>query len=174
MKIYLIGYRCTGKTTIGKILANMLNYDFMDIDKEIELETKSSIVSIVNNSGWDSFRKFEKEFLIKTCNSEDVVISTGGGIVIDRENRELLKKNGISIWLFADINVILNRLYNDQNTSLSRPNLTSENIEDETRLLIEKRDPLYSEITKIKYDTSVKTAENIAQNIKRRITNDRE
>ena len=174
MKIFLIGYRCTGKTTIGKILANILGFSFLDIDKQIEYEANSTIASIVKTSGWAEFRKLEKKALNKTYDKDKIIVSTGGGIVLDSDNRTFLKNQGISIWLFAKKDVILNRLKNDKNTLLSRPPLLNnghenKDLDHETSLLLIEREPLYSEITQIKFDTSAKTPEQIAQMIKRRI-----
>ena len=174
MKIFLIGYRCTGKTTIGNILANILDYAFLDIDKKVESDNLCSIASIVKTDGWNKFRKLEQQILFETHGNDDLIVSTGGGIVLDLENRNFLKSNGFSIWLFASIDVIINRLANDNNTILSRPCLTDKKLEQETEMLIKQREPFYSEITQIKFDTSIKTPEKIAQMIKRRISNDRE
>ncbi len=184
MKIFLIGYRCTGKTTIGKILANILNLSFIDIDKKIESDTNLSIASIVKKSGWDEFRNLEKQALISTHNHRNLIVSTGGGIVIDEDNRSFIRRNGISIWLFADQKIIINRLIKDKNTLLSRPSLTNDKfngdnleistLEQETSTLISLRESMYSEITQIKFDTTIKTPEEIAHMIKRRIKDDRE
>ncbi len=184
MKIFLIGYRCTGKSTIGKILARLLNYSFLDIDKKIESDAKTSIASIVKKSGWEKFRKLEKQALINTHDKMNLIISTGGGIVIDEDNQTFIKNHGISIWLFADQKVIIDRLNNDENTYLSRPSLTNDklngnnleisNLKKETSTIMSQREPMYSKITKIKFDTSIKTPEEIAQMIKRRIEHDRE
>ncbi|MCK5096602.1 MAG: shikimate kinase [Desulfobacteraceae bacterium] len=166
MKIFLIGYRCTGKTTIGKILADLMGYSFLDIDKKVETETNSSIASIVKSSGWEEFRRLEQQVLFKTKNNKNLIVSTGGGIVLRFENRNFLKNNGRSIWLFANKEVILSRLTEDENTDLSRPSLTNKKLEQETEMLILEREPLYSEIAQLKFDTSVKTPEKIAQMIK--------
>ena len=174
MRIFLIGYRCTGKTTVGEILASMLDYDFLDIDEKVESDNGCSISSIVKTHGWNKFRKLEKQTLFETLDNEDIIVSTGGGIVLDLENRIFLKNNGVSIWLFANKDVIINRLTNDNNTLLSRPGLTDKKLEQETEMMIKQREPFYSEITQIKFDTSIKTPEKLAQMIKRRISNDRE
>ena len=174
MRIFLIGYRCTGKTTVGEILASMLDYDFLDIDEKVESDNGCSISSIVKTHGWNKFRKLEKQTLFETLDNEDIIVSTGGGIVLDLENRIFLKNNGVSIWLFANKDVIINRLTNDNNTLLSRPGLTDKKLEQETEMMIKQRKPFYSEITQIKFDTSIKTPEKLAQMIKRRISNDRE
>ena len=174
MKIFLIGYRCTGKTTIGKILSRMFNYAFMDIDKKVESDNGCSISSIVETYGWNKFRKLEKQTLFENLDNEDIIVSTGGGIILDLDNRIFLKNNGLSIWLFSNKDVIIKRLANDNKTLLSRPSLTDKKLERETEIVIKQREPFYSEITQIKFDTSIKTPEKIAQMIKRRIANDRE
>jgi shikimate kinase len=172
MKIFLIGYRCTGKTIIGKILAHDMKFSFLDIDREIESITSESIASIVKASGWEKFRKLEKAVLLKTDNKKNLIVSTGGGIVLDIENRKFLKNSGLSIWLFAKKEVIISRLKKDGNTLLFRPSLTNKNLKTETSILISQREPLYSEITQIKFDTSIKPPLEIAKLIKRRILND--
>ena len=93
MNIFLIGYRCTGKTTIGKILAERLHRDYLDMDQAIEQQTGSTISELVQTHGWDYFRQVEKETLLKTREIKDTVVSTGGGIVTDPESLIFLNKN---------------------------------------------------------------------------------
>ena len=73
MKIFLIGYRCTGKTTIGKILARGLNFDFFDMDQIIEQKTGSNIRQIVEKQGWNRFRLLEKQTILNTKNYDNIV-----------------------------------------------------------------------------------------------------
>lgn len=169
MKIFLIGYRCTGKSTIGKILAARLYYDFFDIDQIIEQETGSTISNLVDTHGWNYFRQIEKENLLNTVKIEDSVISTGGGIITDPENLIFLNKNGYTIWLDADIKTILSRLNSDPSTQFSRPSLTPKNLIEETEELLNTRRPLYEKTAHLKIKTDLLTPEEIVTLIKRKL-----
>jgi len=99
MRIVLIGLRGSGKTKIGKLLGEKLNLPSIDLDKEIEKAENCSITEIVKDYGWEYFRKKEKEAVKKTSNISDVIISTGGGAIIDPENQKILKKDATVIYL---------------------------------------------------------------------------
>jgi len=161
MKIFLIGYRCTGKTTIGKILAHRLNLDFFDTDLLIEQINGLNISRIVKKSGWEKFRRLEKEVLFNTKTNKKAIISTGGGIIIDPANQRFIKKNGFCVWLDADLKTILYRLNNDNKTSSSRPSLTNKDLLKETKELIDLREPLYEQTANIRIDTTFQTPEEI-------------
>jgi len=169
MKFFLIGYRCTGKTTIGKILADRLHYDFIDMDRIIEQQTGSIIANLVEAHGWNYFRQIEKEILLNTIKMEDKVISTGGGIITDLENLIFLNKNGYNIWLDADIKTILSRLNSDPSTQASRPSLTPKNLIEETEELLNARRPLYEKTAHLKIKTDLLTPEEIVTLIERRL-----
>ncbi len=169
MNIYLIGYRCTGKTTIGKILAERLHHDFLDMDQAIEQQTESTISDLVQIHGWAYFRQVEKETLLKTRELKDTVVSTGGGIVTDPENLIFLNKNGFAIWLDADMEMILSRLHSDPSTWYSRPSLTDKNLIDETEELLNLRRPLYAKTAHLKIETGLRTPEEILTLIERRL-----
>jgi shikimate kinase len=161
MKIFLVGYRCTGKTTIGELLADSIHFSFIDIDKKIEQESGSTIAQIVENHGWEQFRFFEKEALFNTINNDNIVVATGGGIVVDKENLNFMTESGFCIWLDADIKTILKRLEHDVKTLSLRPSLTKKGLIDETRELLKLREPLYKNCSHKKIDTTHKTAEQI-------------
>lgn len=169
MKIFLVGYRCSGKTTIGKILADRLHYEFLDMDRMIEQQTGSTISDLVDAHGWDYFRQIEKEILFNTEQMKDTVVSTGGGIVTDPENLIFLNKNGYSIWLDADIKTILSRLKSDPSTLASRPSLTFKNRIQETEDVFKIRRPLYQKAAHLKIETGLHTPEEIVTLIKRRL-----
>ncbi len=171
MKIFLIGYRCTGKTTIGKILAKGLNFNFFDMDQVIEYRTGLNIKQIVEQQGWDRFRLLEKETILNTKNYENIVISTGGGVVVDPDNVNFIKKSGFSIWLDADIKTILKRLGSDAGTFLSRPSLTDNNLLKETKELLNIRNPLYKKSSHIRIDTAINNPKEIVNIIYRRLEN---
>lgn len=175
MRLFLIGYRCTGKTTIGEILARHLKYEFIDTDRLIEHQTGSSILTIVETQGWEKFRQLEKETLLKTNHCFNTVIATGGGIIMDQENRKFIKKNGISIWLEATIDTILFRLNTDSKTSDSRPSLIKDkNLIKETNEIVKLRTPLYEKTAHIKIDVNSRPPEKIVKLIDRRLKNVRQ
>ena len=92
MQIYLIGYRASGKTTVGKALAKILNYLFIDTDEEIIKQSGMEIADIVKKYGWDIFRKKEKAVINAINPSDKLIIALGGGAVIDLDNIKTVKK----------------------------------------------------------------------------------
>ena len=97
MNIVLIGYRCSGKTEVGKILARELGMGFIDTDLLIEENTGCSIESIVSEKGWDHFRKIERKTIAEVSEKDNVAIATGGGVVMDRNNVHNLNRNGFIV-----------------------------------------------------------------------------
>jgi shikimate kinase len=102
-----------GKTLIGKMLAAELKYDFLDLDNLIEQKAGISISEIFNTKGVDHFRSLEKELLSGLNLKRPAVLATGGGIVLDADNRDNLKKNFNVVWLWADISTIRSRVVSD-------------------------------------------------------------
>ncbi len=169
MKIYLIGYRCTGKTTIGKKLANHHQIEFMDTDDWVQNYAQQSIAQIVKKNGWNFFRDLEKKALENCQQMTDAVISTGGGIVLNPENRDMIRSSGVCIWLYAIEDTIIARMNNDATTSDMRPSLTDMNLLQETRQLIHQRTPMYEKTHHIKVDTTIHSPAECIQIINRRI-----
>lgn len=167
--IYLIGYRCTGKTTTGRELAAMSELLFFDIDEEIRIKMSMSIASIVENYGWEKFREIEKQILFKTDKFNSHIIATGGGIITLDKNVRFMKKNGIVIWLKAPVNIIIRRMIKDPETFGLRPSLTGRTIEDETFSVLNRRIPIYQNACDFEFDTSELSPLEIAENIKRKI-----
>ncbi len=170
MNIYLIGYRCTGKTTIGKLLSNDFDMPFVDTDKKIESKIGMPISQFVSEHDWSEFRKIEKAVLFKSTGYKNTVISTGGGIILDPENRSVIKNHGFCCWLTANLDTLLNRIKNDVNSATQRPSLTGIDIETETIQLLKKRYPMYKNAAHLKIDTSLLTPEEIVNLIKRNLT----
>lgn len=107
--ISLIGFMGTGKTTIGKLLAEKLGYEFIDTDSYIEKFTGKKISEIFSSEGENAFRKYEKSALSKLVKVKRAVISCGGGLTLDKDNRALLKKHCLNIWLFSTVKSCLER-----------------------------------------------------------------
>jgi len=115
MKIVLLGYMASGKSVIGKLLAEYLNYKFIDLDDFIEQKENLSIASIFSTKGEIYFRKVESLFLAELLknNSNNMVLSLGGGTPCYGNNMEAIKKYSKSIYLKASIKTIYNRLLNE-------------------------------------------------------------
>jgi len=143
MKVFLIGYRCTGKTSVGKLLAKKLNLNFYDCDFYLQENENKTIASIVEENNWDYFRNLESKYLKEICKKENIVVSTGGGVVEKSENIDLIKSEGIGIWLKAKPSTIKKRICSDENTRDLRPFLTGFTMGKEIDEVLKKREPLY-------------------------------
>ncbi len=165
MNIFLIGYRCTGKTTIGKVLAERLDWDFLDTDAELVRAAKQSIKDIVQNSGWDTFRDMEREVIQNICGSNGQVVATGGGAILYNENVSWMKKNGQLIWLKASAETIKKRMIRDQTTDTYRPSLTGKGFVDEVEETLLKREPLYKKAMDFCIDTDHTSIEKMVEAI---------
>jgi len=137
-KIALIGMSGSGKTTVGKLLAKKINYEFVDIDNQIEKKENKSISQIFADEGEEFFRQLETNMLNELINNDKLVISTGGGIIINEKNREFLKNNFFNIFLNVSIDEALERLQQNEN----RPLLLG-NIKDKWQILYDERLLLY-------------------------------
>jgi len=138
----------SGKSTLGKKLAQTLNIDFVDTDKEIEKKSGTDISWIFEVEGEKGFRERESQALKKSINKNNVVISTGGGIVTLQENRSLMSAKGKVVYLKTPLEVQLERTENDK----KRPLLSKGNKKQILRALKEERDPKYEEIADITID----------------------
>ena len=137
--IYLLGFMGTGKTSVGKRLAQTLGYTFIDSDEEIEKKCAMEIKDIFAKYGEDYFRKLEREFIESGHPASNCVISCGGGLVCRDEMPELVKSKGVSIVLFSRPDEILERIgKNDK-----RPLLNVENPLEKIRELLDARMPYY-------------------------------
>jgi shikimate kinase len=136
--IYLIGFMGSGKSTVGRLLATNLGYDFVDTDEAIVQETGMSINDIFNNHGEEHFRNLEHNLLKKLCKGNRTVVSTGGGLPMFNDNMKLIKDNGVSVYISTGLRTILDRLKHDS----QRPLLKSHNPQS-LALLLRKRVPTY-------------------------------
>jgi 3-phosphoshikimate 1-carboxyvinyltransferase len=138
--IVLTGMRGSGKSTIGKLIAKKLRYKFIDTDDKIEKQEKMKITEIVKKKSWFHFRKKEKYVVRRVAQKKNVVIATGGGVILDKENVKSLKKSGKIVFLKYDINVLEERLIK----SHERPALTKhESLKDELEEVWTKRKEKY-------------------------------
>ena len=140
MNIVLIGYRGTGKSTLGRLLAARLGREFVSTDAEIVKRARRTIPEIVAQQGWDYFRDLESDVCKEFAGRDQLVIDTGGGAILRPQNVEALKKNGTVFWLTASIETIAKRIGGDN----QRPSLTGTNsFLDEIQNVLRERTPKY-------------------------------
>ena len=110
MRIYLIGYMGCGKSSIGRKLSRYHSLQFIDTDSVIEQREGASCADIINYEGEEYFRKCEREVLLQTAETEDAVVSTGGGLPVWRDNMECIAELGVSVYIRRSPEQILSRL----------------------------------------------------------------
>jgi shikimate kinase len=143
MNLFLIGYRCSGKTTVGKFIAEALDWAFVDVDAELVKASGKSIKDIIDTHGWGSFRRVECSTLRQICAADQQVVATGGGVVLDAANVKVMKTSGRIIWLNAKATTIRKRMRADQSTADFRPALTQKGTLAEIEDLLAERSPYY-------------------------------
>ncbi len=153
MNIVLIGYRCTGKTTVGRQLSERLGIPFLDTDGLAERHSGRTIREIVEQGGWEGFRQMEKEVIRGVSSRTGAVIAVGGGAVMDPENREALGRHGLFVWLTADAETIAQRMKEDTSSPRQRPPLSGHSLQREIRELLDGRSPIYRQLADIAVDT---------------------
>lgn len=163
--IALIGSRATGKSTVGKILARKLGRDFIDMDERLILEAGRDIAAWVEREGWDSFRTAESGLLKLISRQKKIVAATGGGIILDPQNRTLLRENFITVWLKASSQTIYSRLCSDPGSAETRPALTNLPVREEIDRVLSEREPLYAQAADFQVDTEGKKAAEVAKEI---------
>jgi len=139
--IVLVGFMGTGKTSVGKRLARELKMGFLEMDETIEKEAGIKISEIFARFGEKAFRKKEKELVKRIAELDNLVISTGGGVILEEENVKDLKKNGILICLWATPSVIYNRIKNEAH----RPLINCKNPKKRIKELLEDRASFYAQ-----------------------------
>ena len=151
--LVLIGYRATGKTSVGAKLARVLKRPFVDLDRVLVAEAGQSVAEIVAQGGWDEFRRREKELVARYHRRRGQVLATGGGVILDPENVGKLKENGVLVWLKADPETIRERLAQDQTQVSNRPSLTTDNYLAEVERVLAERQSLYRKVADLEIDT---------------------
>ena len=163
--VVLTGFRATGKTAVGRILAGLLGYRFIDTDEEIGSRLGCSIADSVSSHGWQLFRDFERELLNELAGEEKTVVSTGGGSVLHRAAWQQLHNKAFVVWLRADVATILSRLKADKKTAMQRPSLSGQDLETEIPALLREREPLYQAGSDMVVETENRTPAELAATV---------
>jgi len=162
--IVLVGPMGSGKTTVGRRLAHELKQDFFDTDHEIIDKTGVTIDHIFDIEGEEGFRDRESKILENFCQMSNIILATGGGIVILPKNREILKNAGLVVYLSSSVDQLLRRTAK----SKTRPLLENSTDREKTITeLVEARDVYYREVASIVVDTTGKKLHEVIKIIKR-------
>lgn len=148
--LFLIGPMGAGKTSIGRRLAQQLDLSFVDLDLEFEKRTGASIALTFEIEGEAGFRERERDLLGELVRRRGIVLSTGGGAVLNAENRARLRENGFVVWLDADVDTQLDRLHADR----QRPLLQGPDRREKLLRMAELRNPLYAETADLRVSAS--------------------
>lgn len=158
MNIVLTGMRGTGKSSIGRELANLLACTFIDTDAAIEEHTGRSVAELVAQHGWEHFRALERQVVARIATADRQVIAAGGGTLIDEENAACLKVRGLVVLLLCDITTLQRRIAAETN----RPSLTGQtSAVDELERVWEARRACYHAVADLTYDVSAESADSI-------------
>jgi shikimate kinase len=159
-RIFLVGYRGSGKTSVARLLAGRLGWDWLDADEVLERRLGRTIRQVFAEEGEAGFRAREAALLEELAGLERHVVATGGGVVLRPENRARLR-GGRVVWLTADAETLWQRIAADGATGARRPNLTVGG-RVEVEELLRVRVPLYQECAGLTVDTVGRTPEEIA------------
>lgn len=165
MKLLLIGYRGTGKTTVAQRLALRLGWEWVDADVEVELRAGQSIAEIFSHDGEAAFRDLESTMLAELLCRDRLVIALGGGVVLRPENRAAIRACRHTVWLQASPETLAERIAADATTAQRRPNLTAAGGISEITAMLAKREPFYRECAGLVVDTENKSPAAVADEI---------
>ena len=159
--IFLIGPMGAGKTTVGRQLAKSLEKQFLDCDRELEQRTGASISLIFELEGEEGFRRRERDMLDELSARSGIVLATGGGAVLESENRARLRSRGFAIYLDAPFDLLAERTSRDR----SRPLLDTPDPRATLARLLGERDPLYRQVADLVVKTNQGTAKYVVREI---------
>lgn len=159
--VFLVGLMGAGKSTVGRLLARRLRARFLDADHEIEARTGVSIPTIFEIEGESGFRRRESAVVEELTREDGLVLATGGGAVLDPENRRHLRERGIVVYLSASPEVLYERTKSDR----GRPLLQVEDRLAKLQALHALRDPLYREIAHLVVEVGATQASQVVRKI---------
>lgn len=166
MNVILTGMRGTGKSNIGRALANLMGYTFVDTDDAIEEVADRRVAEIVAHDGWDRFRSLEADIVVRVAAQDNQLVATGGGTLIDPNNAALLKKRGVVVLLACDIPTLQRRIAVETN----RPSLTGEaSAVEELEQVWQSRCTAYHAAADLVYDVSDETLD-LEQDVQHKAT----
>ena len=169
MNLTLIGYRATGKTTLAKLLAERLGWDWIDADVAIERVAGKTIAEIFADDGEPVFRDIEAQVIADLAGRANLVIAAGGGAPLREESRKAMRTGGQVVWLQASAETIHARMTGDVTTATRRPSLTDRGPLNEISHVMSAREPIYRESAHVEIDTDGRELESIVDEILDRV-----
>lgn len=163
--IFIVGAMGSGKSSIGKLLAQSCQMQFLDTDYEIEQNSKYDITTIFEKFGEEEFRNKETGLLESLSGVENHIIATGGGIILKQENIDIMKKMGLIVFLDINLQAQIKRVKYRKH----RPLLKNTDLEKKLKDLKSKRDPIYNTISDYIIDVSGKDKNTVVEEIKNKI-----
>jgi shikimate kinase len=164
VNVILTGLRGTGKSSVGKVLAQRLSFAFVDTDTRIEELAGCRIAAIVAQHGWEHFRALERQVVTQVATTDRHVVAAGGGTLIDTENARLLKTRGMVVLLVCEISILQRRLALGSN----RPSLTGQgSAAVELAQVWEARRERYHSVADVTYDVSAESG-NVMEDLERK------
>lgn len=163
--IFLVGPMGAGKSTVGRQLARALKKRFIDSDKAIEERTGASISLIFDVEGEGGFRRREQAMIQELTGLDDIVLATGGGVILDAENRAVLMSRGFVVYLSAPVELLVERTSRDR----SRPLLQTDDLSTRVAELLSQRDPLYRQVADTVVQTDRRSARHVVKELQTRL-----
>ncbi|MDG2380215.1 MAG: shikimate kinase [Pirellulaceae bacterium] len=169
MLISLTGYRGTGKTTVGQLLAERLGWRCVDTDAEVESLVGRPIRQIFDDEGEPRFRDLESQVVAQMARQHKLILALGGGTIIRPENRQILQVAGPVVWLRATAETIYQRITDDLLSDSQRPNLTQSGGFAEITQVLTERTPIYQASSDCIIDTDGRTPSEIVDDILKKL-----
>lgn len=171
-RVFLVGYRGTGKSTVARLLAKRSGWQAIDADDAIELAAGKTIAEIFAEQGEPHFRELEQRVVFDLCGRDRTIVALGGGAVLREWTRERLVESGPVVWLTASAETLVKRIANDDTSAERRPSLTDLPPEEEVRRLLTDRGPVYRACATLEVSTENRSPIEIADEIASRIVLD--
>jgi shikimate kinase len=165
-RIIFTGFRGTGKSAVGRKIAGLIGFIFIDTDDTLEEALGCTVCDYVQRSGWAAFRQEERLLLARLAGVRQAVIATGGGAIMHQAEWQELRENSRVIWLRATAETIRQRMGEDCETQTQRPSLTGCDPLAEIESVLAEREPLYRAGSDISIDTDNKTQDEIVARIR--------
>jgi shikimate kinase len=160
MNIVLIGLRGSGKTAVGRILAQKMGRELIEMDELIALKAGLTIPEIVAKHGWEKFREIEEDVTSQVAKLDNIINASGGGVVTREGNIAKLKKKGVLVWLQASVDTLVNRTGED---SRRPPLVKGRSQREDMEIALKERKPLYQQAADLAINTENKTPEEVAE-----------